>query len=107
MSEQRPLFLRERSGGFYSPQAWLLARGVFDIIPLRILPTIVLGIIVYFMVGLSLEAARFFKYLLILVEYTLAMVLYNFILGACISHPSVAILMSSLWNLYNMTFAGE
>jgi len=41
----RPLFLRERSGGFYSPQAWLLARAVFDIIPLRIIPTIVLSII--------------------------------------------------------------
>jgi len=74
------------------------------------------------MVGLSLDAARFFKYELILIEYVaagppgrieltfryaLAMVLYNFILGACIEHMSVAILLSSLWNLFNMTFAGK
>lgn len=72
------------------------------------------------MVGLSLDAARFFKYELILIlyvcykfdarqltaRYTLAMVLYNLILGTCIEHLSVAILLSSLWNLFNMTFAG-
>lgn len=104
--EIRPLFLRERGSSFYSPQAWLLARVIFDIIPLRLVPTIVLGIIIYFMVGLALTAARFFKYLLILVLYTLAMTLYNFLLGALFEHPSIAILLSSLWNLFNMTYAG-
>lgn len=104
--EIRPLFLRERGSSFYSPQAWLLARVIFDVIPLRLVPTIVLGVIIYFMVGLALSAARFFKFLLILVLYTLTMTLYNFLLGALFEHPSLAILLSSLWNLFNMTYAG-
>lgn len=39
----RPLFLRERAGKYYSPTAWLLSRAVFDIIPLRIIPTIIVA----------------------------------------------------------------
>lgn len=104
--EIRPLFLRERSGNFYSAQAWLLSRVIFDIVPLRLIPTIVMGVMIYFMVGLALSAARFFKFLLLLVLYSLAMVLYNFLLGALFTHHSLAILLSSLWTLFNMTFAG-
>lgn len=39
----RPLFLRERAGKYYSPTAWLLSRVLFDVIPLRILPTIIVS----------------------------------------------------------------
>ena len=74
--EVRGLFLRERAGSFYSPQAWLLSRVLFDVLPLRLLPTILVSIIVYFMVGLSLDVARFFKFLLIVVEFTLATTLF-------------------------------
>ena len=52
--EVKGLFLRERAGSFYSsvdlsrrraalthrPQAWLLSRILFDVIPLRLIPTI-------------------------------------------------------------------
>ena len=41
--EVRSLFLRERAGSFYSPQAWLLSRIMFDVIPLRLIPTIIVG----------------------------------------------------------------
>jgi energy-coupling factor transporter ATP-binding protein EcfA2 len=74
--EVRSLFLRERSGNFYSPQAWLLSRVLFDVIPLRLIPTVLVGVIVYFMVGLSRQAAEFFKFLLIIVEFSLAMCLF-------------------------------
>jgi len=39
----RPLFLRERAGKYYSPTAWLLSRVIFDIVPLRIIPTIIVS----------------------------------------------------------------
>lgn len=42
----RTLFVRERSGGLYSPSAFLLSRVVFDIVPLRIVPTIIVSVIV-------------------------------------------------------------
>lgn len=106
LSEARPLFLRERSGSFYSPQAWLLSRVLWDIIPLRIIPTIILGVIVYWMVGLAPTAARFFKFLLILLETQIFFSLYNFLLPSVFTHVGVATLLSSLWNLFNLVYAG-
>jgi hypothetical protein len=60
----------------YSPTAWLLARFGFDVIPLRLIPSIIVGTITYWMAGLAPEAANFFKFLFILVLYTLAMALW-------------------------------
>jgi len=69
-------------------------------------------------VGLAKEADRFFKYLLILVEYSLGMTLFvrnmietqadgqNFLLACIFSHGGIAILLSSLFNLFLMTYAG-
>ncbi|KAG8954684.1 hypothetical protein FRC04_011117 [Tulasnella sp. 424] len=104
--EIKPLFLRERAGRYYSPSAWLLARVLFDVIPLRIIPTIVVSTITYWMAGLSADAARFFKFLLILVLFSLAMALYNFLLACTFSNGGIAILLSALFNLFTMTFAG-
>ncbi|WWC96073.1 hypothetical protein V866_002940 [Kwoniella sp. B9012] len=104
--EVRGLFLRERAGDFYSPQAWLLTRVLFDVIPLRLIPTILVSIIVYFMVGLSHDAARSFKFLLIIVEFSMGMTLFNFLLACLFRNGGVAILLSSLCNLFLMTYAG-
>ncbi|BEI90825.1 uncharacterized protein CcaverHIS019_0308950 [Cutaneotrichosporon cavernicola] len=106
MVEMRPLFLRERSGDYYSPQAWLVSRLLFDVVPLRILPAIIVSVILYFMVGLAHNAANFFKFLLIAVEFAIVMALYNFLLPSVFTHPSVATLLSSAFLLFNLTFAG-
>jgi ATP-binding cassette, subfamily G (WHITE), member 2 len=111
--EVRPLFLRERSASYYtsvvmslcltddvhhefcfSPTAWLLSRIVFDMIPLRLIPTIVVSSMyvtfrcsfsclsvltwssTYWMAGLAHDAAHFFKFLFILVLYSIAMTLF-------------------------------
>jgi len=58
------------------------------------------------MAGLSPEAANFFKFLLILVLYSLGMTLYNFLLGTLFQNGGIAILLSALSSLYQMTFAG-
>jgi ABC-2 type transporter len=76
--------------------------------------------------GLAPHAANFFKYLLILVLYTIAMALFvsvffppffsfgqadmafkkNFLLGSAITDGNLAILLSALSGLYQMTYAG-
>ncbi|KIP10262.1 hypothetical protein PHLGIDRAFT_101348 [Phlebiopsis gigantea 11061_1 CR5-6] len=104
--ESRPLFLRERSASYYSPTAWLLSRFLFDVLPLRIIPTIVVSAITYWMAGLAHDAAHFFKFLFILVLYTLAMTLFNFLLAILFSNGGIAILLSALTALYQMTYAG-
>ncbi|KAF5367669.1 hypothetical protein D9757_010971 [Collybiopsis confluens] len=104
--EIRPLFLRERSASYYSPTAWLLSRFLFDVVPIRIVPTIIVSTITYWMAGLAPEADRFFKFLFILVLYTLALTLFNFLLGTLFRNGGIAILLSALTALYQMTFAG-
>ncbi|KAG6860190.1 hypothetical protein C0995_014558 [Termitomyces sp. Mi166 len=94
--ETRPLFLRERSSLYYSPTSWLLSRFIFDVVPLRIIPTIIVSSITYWMAGLAHDAAHFFKFLFIL----------NFLLGASFNNGGVALLLSALSALYQMTFAG-
>lgn len=104
--ETRPLFLRERSSMYYSPTSWLLSRFLFDVIPLRIIPTIIVSTITYWMAGLAHDAAHYFKFLFVLVLYTLAMTLFNFLLGTMFHNGGIAILLSALSALYQMTFAG-
>ncbi|KAF9501097.1 hypothetical protein BDN71DRAFT_1439338 [Pleurotus eryngii] len=104
--ETRPLFLRERSSSYYSPSAWLLSRFLFDVIPLRIIPTIIVSTITYWMAGLAPDPEHFFKFLFILVLYTLTMTLFNFLLGTLFRNGGIAILLSALSALYQMTFAG-
>ncbi len=79
---------------------------MFDAVPLRIIPTIVVSTITYWMAGLAKDPAHFFKFLFILVLYTLAMTLFNFLLGTLFNNGGVAILLSALTALYQMTFAG-
>ncbi|CCM05760.1 uncharacterized protein FIBRA_07993 [Fibroporia radiculosa] len=102
----RPLFLRERSASYYSPTAWLLSRFIFDVIPLRVIPAVIVSSVTYWMVGLAPEAANFFKFLFILVLYTLAMTLFNFLLACLFRNGGIAILLSALLALYQMTYAG-
>ncbi|KAH0830148.1 ABC-2 type transporter-domain-containing protein [Lanmaoa asiatica] len=104
--EIRPLFVRERSNSYYSPTAWLLSRFFFDVIPLRILPTIIVSTITYWMAGLAHDPAHFFKFLFILVLYTLVMTIFNFLLATLFHNGGIAILISALTALYQMTYAG-
>jgi uncharacterized membrane protein len=98
---------------------------MFDIVPLRLIPIILVSTIVYWMVGLSPHPDRFFKFLLILIEYGLQLTVHvssefnlkklclltslciqNFLLAALIRNGGIAILLSSLYNLFLMTYAG-
>ncbi|KAI9508809.1 hypothetical protein F5148DRAFT_1351131 [Russula earlei] len=107
----RPLFVRERSNAYYSPAAWLFVRLLFDVLPLRVIPIIIVSTITYWMAGLAPHPANFFKFLLILVLFTICMTLFvtsslNFLIGAAIPDGGLALLLSALMGLYQMTFAG-
>ncbi|KAK4058044.1 hypothetical protein OIO90_000783 [Microbotryomycetes sp. JL221] len=101
----KTLYLRERANALYAPLPWLASRVLFDIIPLRIIPTIIVSCIVYWMVGLTASAAAFFKFLLILVLFNIATVLWNLLLAANIE-AGIAILISAVLNLFQMAYAG-
>lgn len=104
--ETHPLFVRERSNAYYGPTTWLLVRFHFDVVPLRIIPTVLVATITYWMAGLAPHAANFFKFLLIFVLYTMTMTLFNFLLGVAVPDGGLALLLSGLSVLYQMAFAG-
>lgn len=105
-SSERLLFVRERANGYYSPMTYFAAKVVFDIVPLRLIPPIIMGAIVYPMVGLVPTAAEFFKFLLILVLFNLAAAAICLLIGIVFKDGGVANLIGSLVMLFSLLFAG-
>ena len=105
-SSERLLFVRERANGYYSPITYFAAKVVFDIVPLRLIPPVIMGIIVYPMVGLLPQWPEFFKFLLVLVLFNLAAAAICLFIGIVFRDPGVANLIGSLVMLFSLLFAG-
>ena len=105
-SSERLLFVRERANGYYSPVTYFAAKVVFDIVPLRLIPPIIMGAIVYPMSGLTPAWAEFFKFILILVLFNLAAAAICLFIGIVFKDGGVANLIGSLVMLFSLLFAG-
>jgi hypothetical protein len=105
-AQERLLFTRERANGYYAPITYFLAKVAFDIVPLRIVPPVIMGSIVYPMTGLVPDAAHFFKFLLVLVLFNLAAAAICLFIGIVCRDPGVANLIGSLVMLFSLLFAG-
>ena len=103
---ERLLFVRERAKGYYNPLAYYLAKVVFDIVPLRILPPAIMGCIVYPMTGLVPTAPEFFKFMLFLVLFNLAAAMICLFIGICVRNQGVANLLGVLVMLFSLLFGG-
>lgn len=105
-SSERLLFVRERANGYYSPFAYFCAKVVFDIIPLRLIPPILMGVIVYPMTGLITAWPEFLRFILILVLFNLAAAGICLFIGIIFRDGGVANLIGSLVMLFSLLFAG-
>jgi ABC-type multidrug transport system permease subunit len=105
-SSERLLFVRERANGYYSPITYFAAKVVFDIVPLRLIPPIIMGIIIYPMCGLLPAWGVFFKFILILVLFNLAAAAICLFIGIVFKEAGVANLIGSLVMLFSLLFAG-
>ena len=79
---------------------------LFDILPLRVVPPFILGSIAYFLVGLIPEVTAFWKFLLVLVLFSLAASSAVFFISIAIKDTGVANLVGSLTMLFSLLFAG-
>ena len=79
---------------------------IFDIVPLRLIPPIIMGSIVYPMVGLNKEWPLFLKFILILVLFNLAAAAVCLFIGIVVKDGGVANLVGSLVMLFSLLFAG-
>lgn len=105
-SSERLLFVRERANGYYSPITYFAAKVVFDIVPLRLIPPIIMGAIVYPMSGLVAAWPEFFRFMLILVLFNLAAAAICLFIGILFKDGGVANLIGSLVMLFSLLFAG-
>ncbi|KAG0046815.1 hypothetical protein BGZ83_008010 [Gryganskiella cystojenkinii] len=105
-TDTRTLFIKERSNGYYPPMPFIISTLLFDLIPLRIVPSIFMGCISYFMIGLSPVIETFFKFLLILVLFNVATALFCLVIAAAVRTTGVASLASSIVMLFMMLFGG-
>ena len=68
IQDERVMLIRERDAGCYSSGSFLATKLLFEIVPLRVLPTVVFSVGVYFLAGLNPEpsAVATFLYVLML-----------------------------------------
>ncbi|KAH9831656.1 uncharacterized protein C8Q71DRAFT_781859 [Rhodofomes roseus] len=105
-ANERLLFMRERANGYYSPLTYFASKVLFDILPLRVVPPLVYGGIVYGLIGLVPEVATFWKFILVLVLFNLTTASVILLLSIAFASTSVASLVGTLIMLFNLLFAG-
>ncbi|KAG6014925.1 hypothetical protein E4U54_004598 [Claviceps lovelessii] len=105
-SAERLLFLRERANGYYSPVTYFTAKVLFDILPLRIVPPMLMGPIIYPMTGLIPDSVHFFKFMLVLVLFNLSAASICLLVGIMCQNGGLANLIGSLIMLFSLLFAG-
>jgi ABC-type multidrug transport system permease subunit len=99
-ASERVLFTRERANGYYSPFTYFMAKVLFDILPLRVVPPFILGAIIYGPVGLVPTVAEFWKFIFVLVLFNLVASSVVFFLSIAIPDTGVANLAGSLVMLF-------
>ncbi|VVT57870.1 uncharacterized protein SAPINGB_P005913 [Magnusiomyces paraingens] len=105
-ADERIIFLRERSNDYYRPISYYVAKVMFDIVPLRVFPPIILGLILYPLVGLTFDDGAFWKFLVILTLFNLTAAAICLLIGILIKNSGVANLVGSLFMLFSLLFAG-
>ncbi|KAK9311725.1 P-loop containing nucleoside triphosphate hydrolase protein [Lipomyces starkeyi] len=105
-ASERQIFVRERANGFYVPISYFASKVAFDIIPLRVFPPVMLGLIIYPLVGLNFENHGMVKFLLVLTLFNLAAAAICLCIGVMVKDTGVASLIGSLVMLFSLLFAG-
>lgn len=103
---ERLLFVRERAKGYYAPISYYAAKVVFDIVPLRLLPPLIMGAIVYPMTGLLPTWPEFWKFMLFIVLFNLAAATVCLCIGIVLKNQGVANLVGVLFMLFSLLFGG-
>ena len=99
-ANERILFMRERANGYYSPLTYFCAKVLFDILPLRVVPPMMFGAIVYGLVGLVPTVPAFWKFMLVLVMFNLTTASLVLWLSVAFETVGVASLVGTLVMLF-------
>ncbi|XP_008991251.1 broad substrate specificity ATP-binding cassette transporter ABCG2 isoform X2 [Callithrix jacchus] len=103
---EKKLFIHEYISGYYRVSSYFFGKLLSDLIPMRMLPSIIFTCIVYFMLGLKPKADAFFVMI-----FTLMMVAYSassmaLAIAAGQSVVSIATLLMTISFVFMMIFSG-
>lgn len=102
----RAQFLRERASKYYSTLPYFLSKLMCDMLPLRVIPPIVFGTIVYLMIGFRLDAEAFALFIVIVVLTNCTTTAMCFAASAAFPSVGSANLIASLIFVFSMLFGG-
>ncbi|XP_043694952.1 pleiotropic drug resistance protein 1-like isoform X2 [Telopea speciosissima] len=101
---ERTVFYRERAAGMYSAMPYAFAQ-VFIELPYVFIQTIVYALIVYAMIGLHWEVAKFFWYIFFIYFTLLYFTLFGMVTVALTPNRNIAAVISAafyaMWNLFS------
>ena len=113
---ERVLFARERASGYYSTSAYLLPKLLLDFIPLRVVPALILGSIIYHKIDLGGDVTFGMGLRSGLTHFTWFLTIFSLFnvcaSGMCITISAIcptfglAALVSTLYLLFLMVFGG-
>ena len=104
--KERVLFIHENASGYYHVSTYFVAKLVCDLIPLRIVPSILFSIVVYFMIGFQQTVAKFFIFFLAIFTTTICGSAFCFFLSASVEVFGIANLVSAMCFVLMMVFGG-
>jgi ATP-binding cassette, subfamily G (WHITE), member 2 len=103
---ERGLFLRERAAGLYNTPAYVATAVAADLLFMRMLPPLILGLIAYPLMGLRGGAGHQLLFCTALMLCNVAAASMNMAIGAACSSTSVANMLGSIAVMVNVLFGG-
>eukprot|EP01134_Creolimax_fragrantissima_P000448 CFRG0448T1 len=99
---ERALYMHERANRFYYPSTYFISKILFDLVPLRIIPPLIMGSIAYFMIGLRPGIVYFMYFLVALVLVNLVATSICMVIGVLCSRLSTGNLIASMIMLFSL-----
>jgi ABC-type multidrug transport system ATPase subunit/ABC-type multidrug transport system permease subunit len=106
LASERLLFVRERANGYYAPVTYFAAKVLTDLLPLRVVPAVLLGAVMYPMVGLVSSWDVYAKFQLVLILFNVTAAALCLMISSAVRDVQVASYIASLSMLFSMLFGG-
>lgn len=104
--KERVLFIHENASGYYHVSTYFIAKLICDLIPLRIVPSILFSTIVYFMIGFQQTVEKFFIFYFAVFSTTICGAALCFLISASVEVFGIANLLSAMLFVLMMVFGG-
>lgn len=103
---ERLIFMHEKASGYYHTSSYYVSKLLCDMIPVRVVPTIIFATTVYFMAGLQRDAEKYFIFVGVSILQSMVACSVCFFFSACCSVFAIANLLVTMWYVMTMIFSG-